>query len=114
VRKDEERLRDILDAIAAIRRRVGKDRDAYNADELLRIWCLHYITIIGEAASGLSVEIRRRYSLTPWRDIIGMRNAIIHGYFNVDWDQVWMVVEKDIDNLADSVTDIINAEGWNL
>jgi uncharacterized protein with HEPN domain len=114
VRKDEERLRDILEAIAAIRRRIEKNRDAFTADELLRVWCLHHLSVIGEAAAGLSAELRNRYTSTPWRDIIGMRNAIIHGYFNVDWDEVWMVVERDIDPLAESVASIITAEGWKI
>jgi uncharacterized protein with HEPN domain len=112
MRRDEERLRDILDAVAAIQRRAGNDRRAFDADELLRVWCLHHLTVIGEAVAGLSAELRGRYTSTPWRDIVGMRNAVIHGYFSVDWDEVWAVVERDLDQLAESVKDIIAAEGW--
>ncbi|MBN1654865.1 MAG: DUF86 domain-containing protein [Deltaproteobacteria bacterium] len=55
--------------------------------------------MIGEAVAGLSTELRGRYTATPWRDIIGMRNAVIHGYFSVDCNEVWVAVDRDIDYL---------------
>lgn len=112
MKKDKGRLRDILESIAAIRRRVGKDRAPFDSDELVRVWCLHHITLIGEAVAGLSAQLRDRYAETPWRDIIGMRSAIKHGCFSVDWDEVWVSVDRDIDQLARSVQEIVDAEGW--
>jgi uncharacterized protein with HEPN domain len=44
--------------------------------------------------------------------IIGMRNAVVHGYFDVDWDEVWAVVERDLDPLRKSILDVLKAEGW--
>jgi len=112
MKKDEGRLRDVLESIAAIRRRVDKDRAPFDADELLRVWCLHHLTLIVQAIAGLSTELRDRYTATPWRDIIGVRNAIKHGCFSVDWDEVWVTVDRDIDPLAQSINEIIAAEGW--
>jgi uncharacterized protein with HEPN domain len=112
MKKDEGRLRDVLESIEAIRRRVGKDRAGFDADELLRVWCLHHITLIGEAVAGLSAQLRGRYTAVAWRDIISMRSAIKHGCFSVDWDEVWVAVDRDIDQLAQSVKEIITAEGW--
>jgi uncharacterized protein with HEPN domain len=75
VRKDEDRLRDILDAIGAIRSRTGSDRSRFDGDALVRVWCLHHITIIGEAAARVSDELKSKHPNPPWRLIVGMRNA---------------------------------------
>ena len=112
MRKDEDRLRDILDAIGAIRSRTGSDRSSFDADPLLRVWCLHHVTIIGEAASKVSEELRAKHPNVPWRKIVGMRNAVVHGYFATDWDALWSVVERDIDPLSRAVAAIFEAEGW--
>lgn len=112
MRRDEDRLRDMLDAIAAIQRRVGAERAVFDADELIRVWCLHYVTIIGEAAATPSEQIREKHPACPWREIIGMRNAVVHGYFAVDWDEVWVVVERDLDPLRGAIEAILQAEGW--
>jgi len=114
VRKDEDRLRDILDAVGAIRSRVGSDRAAFDGDAMVRVWCLHHITIIGEAATRLSEELKRKHPSAPWRMIVGMRNAVVHGYFATDWDAVWSVVERELEPLGRAVTAIFEAEGWEL
>ena len=113
MRHDEERLRDIVEAIDAIRSRAGSDRARFDADEMVRVWCLHHLTIIGEATGRLSPELRVRHPAAPWRAIIGMRNAIVHGYFEVDWDAVWTVVERDLAGLRDSIVAVMTAEGWS-
>ena len=113
MRQDEDRLRDIIESIDAIRLKVGSDRSAFDAESMVRVWCLHHITIIGEAASRISPEIREKYPSIPWRNIVGMRNAIVHGYFDVDWDEVWAVVERDLEPLRNSIEAMLKAEGWN-
>ena len=112
MRADEDRLRDILDAIDAIRSRVGMDRSGFDADEMVRVWCLHHITVIGEATARLSAELRARHPTPPWRSIIGMRNAVVHGYFEVDWEEVWAVLERDLDPLRRSIDAVLVGEGW--
>jgi len=42
-----------------------------------------------------------------------MRNAIVHGYFQVDWEEVWVVVERDLATLRESVLEIFGKEGWD-
>jgi uncharacterized protein with HEPN domain len=111
MRVDADRLRDILDAIEAIRSRVGPDRAAFDADAMVRVWCLHHVTIIGEAAAGLSDEIKKKYPGPPWRKVIGMRNAVVHGYFDVDWDIVWTVVERELEPLRTAVREMLAGEG---
>jgi uncharacterized protein with HEPN domain len=111
VRADDDRLRDILDAITAIERKTGRDRAAFDADEMLRVWCLHHLIIIGEAVAGLSQPLRDRYPSAPWRGMKASRNALVHGYFAVKGDEVWVVVERDLGPLRAAVEQILAAEG---
>jgi uncharacterized protein with HEPN domain len=107
VRDDAERLQDILDAIGAIQAKVGEVRSDFDANPMLRVWCLHHATIIGEAASRLSSEFRDKHPEVPWRGMIGMRNAVVHGYFSVDWDELWAVIERDLEPLRRAVESIL-------
>jgi uncharacterized protein with HEPN domain len=78
---------------------------------LIRVWCLHHISIIGECAARLSADLKERYPSIPWRDIAAMRNAIVHGYFQVDWDEVWVVVERDLPVLEREIQGVVRAGG---
>lgn len=111
MRKDADRLRDVLEAIAAIERQAGPGRERFDGDELVRTWCLHHIEIIGEASARLSDDIRGKYPLARWRDIIAMHNTLVHGYFDVDWEAVWAVVKRDLDPLKDAIESILRSEG---
>jgi uncharacterized protein with HEPN domain len=111
LRGDTERLQDILDAIAAIRRYTGAGRDRFDQDELVRVWCARHLEVVGESVAGLSDGLRAAFPDAPWRQIIGMRNVLIHAYFDVDWDEVWRVVERDLDRLEGLVRQILGETG---
>lgn len=53
MRDPKERLRDILDAIARMERYAARGRQAFEQDELVQVWMLHHLQIIGEAAAHL-------------------------------------------------------------
>ena len=110
MRNDVERLRDILEAIESIEKYTEDGRERFDVDELVQTWCLRHIEIIGEAASRLSAELREQYPDAPWRDIIATRNALIHGYFDIDWGAVWIVVERDLEQLKHIVKKILEHE----
>ena len=57
---------------------------------------LHHLTVIGEAISRLSVELRGRYPDVPWRQIIGVRHRIVHAYSDLDWQILWDAAIDDI------------------
>jgi uncharacterized protein with HEPN domain len=96
MRDPKERLRDILEAIAAIDRYRDRDRSAFEQDELLQVWFLRHLQIIGEAARRLPNEVRDLAPNIPWHKIIGMRNILVHGYFAIDLDVVWDAVQRDV------------------
>jgi uncharacterized protein with HEPN domain len=109
MRADTDRLLDILEAIAAIQEQ-ARDRETFDRDKMLRVWCLHHIVIIGEAAARISETTRSLHPEVPWRAVIGMRNAVVHGYFQVDWQEVWNVVEHNLEPLRKSVAAIAKNE----
>ncbi len=110
MRKDLDRLSDVLDAISAIERYLPGGKAEFDSNELIRVWFLRHLEVIGEAVARLSDELRSRHSVIPWRDIIGMRNILIHGYFEIDWDRVWLAASRDIPNLKDRVEAILRDE----
>ncbi len=57
------------------------------------------IEVIGEATKNIPDEIRSKYHFIPWRDMAGMRDKIIHAYFTVDFETVWLVVKEEIPRL---------------
>jgi uncharacterized protein with HEPN domain len=103
MRLDRERLLDILEAIEAIERHMPKDKRGFDADELVRVWCLRHLEIIGEAAANIPDERRSLAPEIPWRQIVGMRNTLIHAYFDVDWNEVWTVISRDLQPLKAGV-----------
>ena len=59
----------------------------------------------------VSEDLRKKYPLSPWREIIAMRNTLVHGYFDVDWETVWAVVERDLAPLKEAIESILRSEG---
>jgi uncharacterized protein with HEPN domain len=111
MRDPKERLRDILEAIAAIDRYRDRDRSAFEQDELLQVWFLRHLQIIGEAARRLPEEIRNLAPDIPWHKIIGMRNILVHGYFAIDLDVVWDAVQRDVPLLKPAVEALLKKLG---
>jgi uncharacterized protein with HEPN domain len=74
----------------------GKDRAAFDDDEILRLAVLHLIQTIGEAARLVSTDFQQRNATIPWPAIVGMRNRIVHDYLNVDFDIAWEVATRDL------------------
>lgn len=87
--KDPKRLQDILEAIDNIFQYTGDDDMITVTSDKMRYHAIVYnMMIIGEAANLLSIEFRQIHPITPWRQITGMRNFLIHGYHQVETDLV--------------------------
>lgn len=96
MRSDRERVLDILEAIEKIEQQVAADIETFAGDELQQVWAIHHLQIIGEAANALSPQFRSTHPEIPWKKIIGMRHVLVHGYFQIDLDAVWVAIEKDL------------------
>lgn len=108
---DLTRLRHMRDACrAGLRIADGKTRQTLDSDETAVFALCRVIEIIGEAASKVSTQTREQYSQIPWAQIVAMRNRLIHGYFDIDLDQVWNAVAEDIPPLVAQLEAILPPE----
>jgi len=95
--RDPTYLAHMLEAIGRIRRYVGRKRRAgFLGNALLQDAVIRNIEIVGEAAGRVSPAFAARNPGVPWREIVGMRHRLIHGYLKVNLDTVWEVVERDL------------------
>jgi uncharacterized protein with HEPN domain len=107
MRSDRERLVDILEAIEKIDRYVSRGRPAFETDEMFQVWVVRHLQIIGEAANRISPETIKRFPEIPWGKMIGMRHVLVHGYFEIDLDIVWSVIENDLTPLKTQIQAIL-------
>jgi len=78
-------------------------RKAFDDDELVRVWILHHLEIIGEACRALSTSFIQSHPDEIWSEAIGFRNVLVHHYFGIDQEAVWAVVERDLPLLKQKV-----------
>ncbi|MEN6396816.1 MAG: DUF86 domain-containing protein [Methanoregula sp.] len=107
MRSDRDRLRDILEATKKIGEKLPDSRDDFVRSELLVVWTLYHIQIIGEAANGISPEFQETYPAIPWKDIIAMRHLLVHQYFGIDMDEVWNTAKHDLPRLRQEIQQIL-------
>ena len=107
-RDDSIYIRHILDAARkALRFAENRNRKDLDLDEMLAISLVHLLEIVGEAANCVSDDFRKRYPHIPWKKMIGLRNRLIHGYFDINLDIVWDTVMKDISPLVADLEKIV-------
>ena len=111
MRSNRERLIDILEAIERIEVHKGIPKAEFDSNELIQVWFVHYLQIIGEAASHISSELRERHPEIPWGQMIGMRHILVHGYFGIDHDIVWNAAQMNLANLTEGIEAILNSQG---
>ena len=67
-------------------------------DDIKEVVCFNLFQI-GELANGLSNDFIKKYNVIPWKQIVGMRNRIVHGYDTINLEIVWNTATDSIPNL---------------
>jgi uncharacterized protein with HEPN domain len=74
----------------------GLNREQFAANQMMQDAVLRNIELIGEAATRIPEAVRLAHPQIPWREIVAMRNQLIHGYLGVDLDVAWDVVQVEL------------------
>ena len=100
--EDRVRVRHMIDAAEAVGQFVaGRGREDLDRDRMFLFAVVHAIEVIGEAAAKVSMETRAASPGIPWSAIIGMRNRLIHGYFDIDTELVWVTATQEVVSLLE-------------
>jgi len=110
LKSDRERLLDIKEAIERILRYSGQGKQEFESSELLQTWVVHNLQIVGEAARRLSDSLKEQHAEVPWKEIVAMRNILVHDYFAVDVDEIWNVVERDLPELKNKIDSVLESD----
>jgi uncharacterized protein with HEPN domain len=87
----------------AVRLCEGRARLDLDSDRLLNLALVRLLEIIGEAANRVPVEAQLQYPQIPWLQIVGLRNRLIHGYDEVDFDILWEIITHDLPALINTL-----------
>ena len=94
----------ILESIALIEGYVlDVSEETFFSDIGIQDKVIRRLSIIGEATSQLPEEFRATYPDVKWKEIIGMRNFLIHEYFGVTISEVWLTIQRDLPELRDQI-----------
>lgn len=107
---DKLYLSHILDAIEDIQKYVSDltvDQFMLTDEQIVRDAVVRKLEIIGEAAKHFSEKFKTKHSDIPWKEIVGMRDNLIHEYFDVAWDIVWSTVKEDLPPLKNKLLIIL-------
>ena len=101
LRDDQVRLHHMLDAAReAMTFTQGRTRADLNRDRKLVLSLVKEIEIIGEAANQITEATMEQLPAIPWADIIGMRNRLVHVYFDINLDILWRTAQCDLPPLV--------------
>lgn len=110
-RKWKLRVEDALTSINYIRQDTkGMTYEDFLENRLVRQATERNLEIIGEALNRIPDHIKIRYTEIPWREIIGVRNFVIHQYFQVSQDIEWEIITNDLSNLEENLNKMKNSE----
>jgi uncharacterized protein with HEPN domain len=105
---DSVYLHHIMDAFVQIERYTdGVSHDDFMENRLLQDGVIRQLEVMGEAARNLTEDLRNEYPNIPWRQMIGLRNRMIHAYFNVNLQIIWEIIQGDIPNLKKDINYVL-------
>jgi uncharacterized protein with HEPN domain len=107
-KSDFVRLKHMLEsACACLHFCTGKVRIDLEKDQMLSFAVIRALEIFGEAASKISNKFQKENQHIPWRAIVGMRNRLIHAYFDIDYEIVWEAISDEIPRIIPELERLI-------
>lgn len=101
-------IQDILEAMANATKFIENiSYDEFAQDTKTIYAVLRAIEIIGEAAKNIPDDIRKKYPEIPWKDMAGMRDKVIHEYFGVKIERIWLTVKDDIHRIKPLIKNVL-------
>jgi len=85
----------------------GMNGEAFLADKKTKQAVIRCLEVMGEATKGLPLSFREAHPEVPWREVSGMRDVLIHQYFGIDEERLWLAVEKSVPPLLASISKIL-------
>lgn len=108
-KKDLNRLKHMLDAAKVILKHIKNKKESdLEKNRMLLGSVIRELMLIGEAATAVSLQVKTQISSIPWKEISGMRNQLIHAYFEVSYKIIWMTATADIPKLISVLETIFN------
>lgn len=109
--RDEVTLLDLAEACRTSADFIrGMDRQEFLEDRKTRSATVHQLLVLGEATKRLSAKFRERHPELPWSEMAGMRDVLIHGYDQVDLEQVWKSASVEVPEVLQSVEALLAKE----
>ena len=100
-------IEDIMESIGLIETYIGgNSKEKLDNDQKLKDSIVRRLEIIGEAVKNIPDNFREKYPKVPWKKIAGLRDIIIHTYFDIDSDIVWDIIKKDLPDLKQNIQKI--------
>ena len=100
-------VKDIIENINLIEKSIIKITEKnFKSNKLLIDATIRRLEIIGEAVKNLPIDFITKYPEVQWKDISGFRDVMVHGYFVVDLDKVWVVIKEDLPALKQQIQKI--------
>jgi uncharacterized protein with HEPN domain len=100
-------LKDICDRIGQIEIYTQAGKSEFLESRLIQDEVMRNFELIGEGVKRLSSSLRQTYPAIPWRKIAGFRDVLIHDYLQIDLDEVWDVIERNLPDFKHNILQIL-------
>ena len=101
-------LLDVLESIEKIEKYLKRvDKSTFLKDTEKQDSVIKRLEVIGEAVKNVPVSVKKKNPEIPWKEIAGMRDKLIHEYFGIGLDKVWITAKKDLPSFKDQIKQIL-------
>ncbi len=88
----------------------GSEFEAISCDPLLTDGVIRSMEVIGESARQIPEDFRNHYPQIPWKEMVGLRNRVIHEYFDIDLEIVWNILQNEFPPLKEQLQQLLQDE----